>query len=168
MSGIKAHPSAPTGESLSSSSIVRALSSWRSRSVVSIDARPLRCCSVVPPWFSRSISHVQRISTPSLILGRSLFAVAHNDPASLVERIIYRNGSKHIENAGPEAGRNSDELMKQRRNGGCKNSGADGAWVEAKGPKNGRRVMEVRRRAEGAEQRVQSRGCRTEAEQSRA
>jgi hypothetical protein len=61
---------------------------------------------------------------------------------------MYRNGSKHIENAGPEAGRNSDERMKQRRNGGCKNSGADGAWVEAKGPKNGRRVMEVRRRAE--------------------
>jgi hypothetical protein len=64
---------------------------------------------------------------------------------------------KHIENAGPEAGRNSDELMKQRRNGGCKNSGADGAWVEAKGPKNGRRAMEVRRRAER-----QSGGCGAE------
>ena len=78
---------------------------------------------------------------------------------------MYRNGSKHIENAGPEAGRNSDERMKQRRNGGCKNSGADGAWVEAKGPKNGRRVMEVRRRAEGAAQRRaerQSGGCGAE------
>ena len=80
-----------------------------------------------PPWLSRSISHAQRTSTVIFILGPFLFAAADNDPASVVAQIIYRKGSKHIENAGPEAGRNSDERMKKRRNGGYKTSGVDGA-----------------------------------------